>query len=236
MSSNRRKFPLWATILTVIGVTILCGLGTWQVQRLHWKQGLLADIEQAYQVDATKHLIGSDDIMAAWHEDRLALRGTAIGRFLKKSFKLGPRTLNGKQGYHLYSPLLLLDGGTLLVNRGWIPADANMPPPPNGTQRVTGILRKPDIANEFTPLNRPVDNEWYVIDFAQIASEKNLANLAPYVLYVEGTDTGTLPVPVGQKPELFNNHKSYAIFWFMMAGLMVVFYVLRFIVPVKARR
>ena len=144
--------------------------------------------------------------------------------------------MNGQQGYHLYTPLMLLDGGTILINRGWIAADANMPPPPNGTLRVTGTLKKPDPVNKFTPPNRPIDSEWYFIDFGQIATEKHLTDLAPYVIYTEGPAENASPIPVGAKPELYNNHKSYVIFWFMMAGLMIVFYVLRFIVPAKVRR
>ena len=35
-------FPIGLTVATVIALAILCGLGAWQVQRLHWKQGVLA--------------------------------------------------------------------------------------------------------------------------------------------------------------------------------------------------
>lgn len=233
---TKTKLPFWATVLTIICVIILCALGTWQVQRLQWKEGLLSDIEQAYQVDPDTYLIGSEQLMDAYDQNRLALRGTIIGHYLvNKSFKLGPRPRDGKQGYHLYTPLKLLDDGIVLVNRGWIPATANMPVAPTGTLRVKGIIKKPDPANRFTPPNRPIDNEWYTIDFAQIAQEKALPNLAPYVLYIEGKSTEGLPIPVGEKPELYNNHKFYAIFWFMMAGMMVVFYILLFIVPAKVR-
>lgn len=225
------KLPFWGTILTVIGVIVLCSLGTWQVQRLHWKEGLLSEIDQAYQVDISKKLIGSDELLQAYDENRLVLRGTVIGSYmLKKTFKLGPRTHDGKQGYHLYTPLKLLDGGTILINRGWIANETVMPLPPTGTVRVQGLVRKPDAPNKFTPMNNPGDDEWFDIDFAQIASVKNIPKLAPYVLYVEGPDTGVQPIPVGAKPELYNNHKYYAVFWFMMAGLMVIIYTLKFIV------
>src|SRR3954462_14116855 len=40
----RRRFPVGLTIAVAIAFAILVGLGTWQVQRLHWKEGVLARI------------------------------------------------------------------------------------------------------------------------------------------------------------------------------------------------
>jgi surfeit locus 1 family protein len=225
-----QRFPVWATLILFFSFIILCSLGTWQIKRLHWKEGLLAEIDQAYQVDADKNLISSAALLDAYHENRLVLRGTVIGKYLgNKTFKLGPRPHDGRQGYHLYTPLKMLDGGIILINRGWISTDAKLPPVPEGSAlRIKGLLRKPDPANDFTPLNRPADDEWFHIDFAELAKVKALPNLAPYVLYVEGPVSGAEPVPVGAKPELYNNHKAYAVFWFMLAGLMVIIYTIRF--------
>lgn len=226
-----QKPPFWATVLTIVGVIVLCWLGSWQIERLHWKQGLLAEIDQAYQVDINKNLIGSDELLEAYHENRLVLRGTLVGSYmLKKTFKLGPRPREGKQGYHLYTPFKLLDGGSILVNRGWIAEDEVMPLPPTGTVRVQGLVRKPDEPNKFTPMNNPGDDQWFDIDFVQIATVKNIPKLAPYVLYVEAPVAVRQPVPVGERPNLYNSHKGYAFFWFMLAGLMVIIFVMRFIV------
>ena len=37
-------FPVGLTVATLIGLAILIGLGVWQLQRLKWKEGLLAHI------------------------------------------------------------------------------------------------------------------------------------------------------------------------------------------------
>jgi len=44
----RRKLPFWATFLTLIGVIILCALGTWQVKRLAWKNDIVQKLHTAY--------------------------------------------------------------------------------------------------------------------------------------------------------------------------------------------
>jgi len=38
------RFAVTPALATVLGMAILIGLGVWQVQRLHWKEGLLARI------------------------------------------------------------------------------------------------------------------------------------------------------------------------------------------------
>ena len=42
--TGRLRPLLWPGVMTVAMLAVLLGLGTWQVQRLHWKRGLLAQI------------------------------------------------------------------------------------------------------------------------------------------------------------------------------------------------
>ena len=37
------RFTFWPTVVSVPAFIILLGLGTWQVQRLHWKENLIAE-------------------------------------------------------------------------------------------------------------------------------------------------------------------------------------------------
>ena len=44
---GRRTWRFWAALVLVpAALVILLSLGTWQVNRLHWKESLLADIQQ----------------------------------------------------------------------------------------------------------------------------------------------------------------------------------------------
>ena len=42
----RRRFPWLAMLLGVPAIIVLLGLGTWQVQRLQWKEALIATISE----------------------------------------------------------------------------------------------------------------------------------------------------------------------------------------------
>ncbi|MBI2233864.1 MAG: SURF1 family protein [Micavibrio aeruginosavorus] len=220
-----RRPPFWASLLTLVGVIILCSLGTWQVQRLHWKRGVLAAIDLAY--DSAPQPLSAADIERSAERKTLFLRGTVRGHFItEKSLHLVPRVFEGRQGYHLVTPLVMEDGGTILVNRGWMPLETRTDPDASGDVAVTGLLRKPDRANAFTPKNASSGNTAYSLD---------LQGFLPYVLYAENRDEGQLPIPVGAKPVPQNNHLSYAIFWFTMAGLLLVIYALRFLVPARKK-
>ena len=43
----RLRRLLWPGVMTVAMLAVLLGLGTWQVRRLHWKRGILAQIARA---------------------------------------------------------------------------------------------------------------------------------------------------------------------------------------------
>jgi surfeit locus 1 family protein len=42
-----RRIPIIPTIITAVGILILCGLGRWQLERREWKRDLIASLEAA---------------------------------------------------------------------------------------------------------------------------------------------------------------------------------------------
>lgn len=217
------KVPFWATTLTILGVIVLCSLGKWQIDRLQWKQGLLQEIEAQYTRDADQNrlTINSNPIQ----------RGVVNGHFIAdKEFKIGPRTYDGKPGYHVITPLRIKDGSHLLVNRGWIPLDLEKEAYEisNRSYHVVGLLRNPDTQNPFTPENNIDEDIWYWIDFDAITKSKNIQNLWPAMLYAE-ENKKDFPIAAATKPQLRNDHLQYAFFWFSMAGILIVIYGLRFL-------
>lgn len=233
------KPPLWATVLTLCGFLVLCALGIWQVQRLQWKTEILQALQTAETISAAPDLSHEDIATLAANPDDLALIRYVFvhGRWRHdKEIAVGPRTWQGKPGFHIITPLQLEGGGTVLVNRGWVPLDkklsASRPESlvPADQGLAMGLLRRPESPSVFTPANNPASEEWYRINPAQMAKARGLEDVAPLVLYAR-LDGGSASLPVKDalhwRPN--NNHLGYALFWFTMAALLLVIFYLRFI-------
>lgn len=230
MTSNcGRPFNWRAALITLPIVLLLLGLGTWQLQRLQWKEGLLAEIAAQQQQPALTML---------QHEvaDNLNYRRAELTGLLDRGagYRLWPRTYEGRGGYHWLVPMVVAtaagptakpDGLLLLVNLGWLPDDA--PPPSTAGSDVevlTGTLRRPDPGNSFTPANPATGNTIYRVDLEEISADLG-APVFPYVLYAD--KIGNQPPLGGQITlSLPNNHRRYAITWFVLAGAVLVIYAL----------
>lgn len=214
-------------VLTLGGVGVLCTLGTWQVQRLAWKEDIVARIESAR---AAPQIFTYDGLQTLAQEDTPLAYGSVHGLLLTAHEVLvGPVTGDGGEiGYNLVTPVAL-DGGTILVHRGWmdeqtskdISARAYTAPK---SMTFTGIVRKPDY-NRFSSGNNPAGDQWLRLDPAQIASAKNLERTLPLVMYADATSVPFPNItlnPPGWAPR--NNHRQYAIFWYTMAAVLAGFY------------
>lgn len=216
-----------AGVLTLGGIGILCTLGTWQVQRLAWKENIIVRLESARA--APQHFT-FDSLQSLNAQEPPLAYGSVRGTLLSdKEILIGPKTNeDGMIGYHLVTPLKI-HGGTILVDRGWVDSDAANP-----AHRVhltspvpvtfTGVVRRPDY-NRFSSGNNPAGDQWMRLDPAQIADAKHLGPTAPLVAYAEQADrkfdAAAMNEP-GWAPR--NNHRQYAIFWFSMAALLAGFY------------
>ena len=234
MSAQSRTFPVAATCMMVIGVIILCGLGTWQLYRLDWKQGILAELDHAYSGDEQSPL----PLTAMRVGEPSFAYGSVRGEMLvDRAFLLGPRVLNKEIGMSLMIPLRLDEGGIILVNMGWSDQDLSTLQEAFGSAqsvRVTGLVRKP-YWSSFMPENMPEQDQWYRPDLEEIAAAKGLNDVMGYILYA--FDLGGVKAEVFPRNERWspkNNHAQYAAFWFSMALVLIGIYYLRFFVAGKS--
>lgn len=222
-----KKPPIIATFLMLLGVAILCSLGTWQLNRLEWKEKLVAKLEAEYAKDASVEILGPDDIKGNFDFKRGTLRGTYD---YDKQVRVGPRVYEHIPGDHIITPFRLRDGSTILVNRGWVSDAWRDDKQGQENATVTGLIRLPAANNSLTPKNVPEKKQWYSIIPTEIGTHYGLENVSPYVLYIENTDPrAPYPIAAATKPDLPNNHFQYALFWFAMAGTLVTIYALRFL-------
>lgn len=228
----------WPTIFSVPAFILMIGLCIWQVQRLHWKADLIA--ERAARVTAEPAAlpaVGADPAAMEFHRVRLE------GAFLHdKELYLGARSLNGNPGYHILTPFALAEGGTVLVDRGWVPVarkapDSRAEGQVAGAQAVEGIVRLPHGKAWIQPENEPGNNMWFFIDLPAMAAASGIDLRTD--LFVEAgpaENPGQYPVGGQTRVALPNDHLQYAITWGLLAVALAVIYVLYHLNLERARK
>jgi surfeit locus 1 family protein len=227
-----RPYP-GLTIATLILFAILCGLGVWQVQRLHWKLGLIATINGHMAAPP----VSLDRIMAMTGEEAQYRRVTLTGRFDHAHEAYVFTTAEGAPVYHVLTPFLTGSGRTLMVDRGAVPEEKLDPASravgnPEGETSVTGVWRVPDAPGFFTPPPEPARHLWYARDLAGIAAADHLRLAAPVVIEADAApNPGGWPKGGQTVMDLPNNHLSYAVTWFGLAlcllGVWLAYHVSR---------
>ncbi len=143
-------------IFFLAGFGLTAALGTWQVERLHWKEGVIARIAQAHGQPPMATLPQDEASLEAKKFYFVRLRGSWVPNV---EFDLTPRYYGEEFGYWIISPLKLADGRTVLVNRGWVPAQkkdiAKRPQTRvSGPAELTGMIRTGNERSWFTPEER----------------------------------------------------------------------------------
>jgi surfeit locus 1 family protein len=221
-----RGWRLWAGLVLVpVAMAILLSLGTWQVNRLHWKESLLASIDERSHAPAAD--IADIEAQLAAGEEIDYRHATASGRFLNDKERHFLATFDGEAGFYLYTPLELADGRFLFVNRGFVPYDlkeAGTRPGSllEGPQTVTGLARarlneKP---SSLVPDNNEATNIFYWKDLSRMAASTGLPEdrVLPFFLDADATPVpGGLPKGGVTQVDLPNSHLQYAITWYGLA-------------------
>jgi surfeit locus 1 family protein len=219
----------WPTVFTVPAVLLMLGLGVWQIQRLHWKEGLIAERTERTSAPAIA-LPGADADVGSLEYRHV----TASGEFVHgKEIFLGARSMNGNPGYHVVTPLRTADGRTILVDRGWIPLDRKTPDKRaagnvTGPITVDGVLRLEGTQTWFVPDNRPDLNFFFWVDLPTMAKLAGLPNTETryFVEAGKAPNPGGFPIGGQTRINLPNDHLQYAITWFSLAIALSVIYVL----------
>lgn len=209
-----RKNVAIPLVFGILGVAVLVSLGKWQVDRLAWKEGVLADIEAR---------ISADPVPLPEEVDRAAdryLPVTVSGRIEPRSLRVLVSQKRVGAGYRLISPL---DTGTrrVLLDRGFIPVEDEIPAPPDGRVTVTGNLHWPDDRLESTPENDVAGNMWFARDVARMAEALETEPVLVIAREITPPEQSVSPLPVdtGGIP---NDHLEYALTWFSLAVIWAV--------------
>lgn len=226
-----RSFAV-AAAFTLVGLAILLALGTWQMQRLSWKNDLIARAESRSQGEPAPlpEPEAWDGLVPEEYEYR-AVQFT--GRYLHEAEMHAytvlsePRGAHGGQGWWVMTPLELDGGGWVIVNRGFVPEDRkNAALRPQGQSvgevSVQGLMRVPQRRGFFVPDDDIGNNVWFTRDPARMAQAAGLEGpVAPFFVDASGTPSGGLPQGGETRLSFRNDHLGYALTWYGLAATLI---------------
>ena len=199
-------------VFASLGLALLLSLGVWQVQRLGWKQGLLAEMD-ARLLAAPVEL---PEVIDPARDGFLAVRAT--GRFTGEDRLVMASRKGVGAGWLVVAGFETDTGRRLLVDRGFLPDAARDRPRPETAAEITGNLHWPDEVDRFTPAPDPARGLWYARDVPALAAE---LGTEPALIVLRSTSEAAPPaLPTPLDTSLVpDNHLSYAITWFSLAAI-----------------
>jgi surfeit locus 1 family protein len=218
----------WPTVITVPLILVMIGLSVWQVQRLYWKEGQIAErVSRTTAAPIALPPSGSD--LAPLEFRHVAVTGSFDHGH---EFYLAARSQNGNVGYWIVTPLKIEGGDTVLIERGWVPEDKKLPDSRTagqvtGTVTLNGFIRLPQVKSFFQPENEPQKNVWFYLSPAEMARAAGIPARTDLYLDADMTpNPGGFPIGGQTRINLPNDHLQYAITWALLALSLAVVYVI----------
>ncbi|WP_326674500.1 SURF1 family cytochrome oxidase biogenesis protein [Streptomyces sp. NBC_01257] len=229
-----RQWLILALIALVL-IPTMVELGFWQLHRHEHKvaqnalisRNLKADPVPVATLTSPGHTVPRADYWRAV---------SATGTYDEKHEVVVRRrtATDGSIGVHVLIPFDLKGGGTVMINRGWVPSASDqyafpdVPAVPRGEVTVTGRLKADETtgASGIKDLSDLPDRQVMLINSSQQAKLLSRPVLGGYI-----EQTG--PEPKGDRPELIEApeddsigpHMAYAVQWWLFAGGVPVGYV-----------
>lgn len=220
---------IW-TLAIIVFVTLLI-LGTWQVNRLEWKETLLSQIDERLR---SQPVTISEIIERVKNANSFEYQPVMVeGIFDHTKERHFFATHQGRTGYYVYTPLRF-DGGIVFINRGFVEYDLKDPQlRPQG--QIAGVVSVSGLAraalsekpSSLVPDNDVVKNIYYWKDLTSMAGSVDLVienhQVQPFFIDAFKSDIpGNYPIGGVTLIDLPNNHLSYAFTWYGLAATLVI--------------
>jgi len=201
-------------LIGLLGCAVLIGLGIWQVQRLAWKEALLAEIAAKLAAPAgglpPPGAVAADPDAWRYTPVRVAGRTTGEDVLVISGMKgVGP-------GYQVIAAFATDGGRRILIDRGFLPEALRGRPRPPVALELAGNIHWPREADGYTPEPDLANRLWFARDVAGIAAFLNTEPLLVVAAEPGGDAQAIEPVPLGTDG-IPNDHLQYAITWFSLA-------------------
>ncbi|WP_263081396.1 SURF1 family protein [Endozoicomonas sp. Mp262] len=212
-------FKLRLSLLVLLLLPLLVGLGLWQLSRYQQK----LELEQTWE--ARKQLAPMPISRLNDYQDPLYLPIKVQGRFVSDTyFLLDNQVFNGQAGYELLMPFVTNEGQWILVNRGWLPSTGSREELPaagidNRQYELSGTI--------YRAMGKPfllAEDQWQegwpkviqAVDYSRISSVLSQA-IPPLLLVLNANEPGSLQVRPIKAVMSSAKHLGYALQWFTMA-------------------
>ena len=208
-----QKQLIFPAALGVIGAAILLSLCVWQVQRMAWKNGILAQIDARIVADPVALPLDLDPVADKYLPVFVkGTTGTDEILVLTSQSKQGP-------GFRVITSFDI-DDRRVMLDRGFIRQTDVDAARPATSLVVTGNVHWPDETDSYTPAPDPASGMWFARDVDKMAAA---LKTEPVLIIARSSspDSGLItPLPVTSS-SISNDHLEYAITWFLMALVWV---------------
>ena len=221
--TTRGRFPWGLTIASALSFALLVSLGSWQVQRLQWKRGLIAGAEAA----AARPPAPLQDVVRGGSVEFRRVIVDCPG--LRTAPFVELQTIHeGQAGVRLISACPIGEE-VYLVDRGFVADVISARPPVTAAVtpwRIEAVVRTPSGPG---PMALPPEgSRFYARDAAAMARALDAdGRLAPVTLFaITSSNPEWLALKPSAPPAAFaNNHLGYAITWFGLALALAGVYI-----------
>jgi surfeit locus 1 family protein len=219
----RPRFPWGLTIVCALAFALLVSLGVWQVQRMQWKEGLIAAAEAAAAITPS-------DPRTAFRRGEFARLAVDCPGLATAPYVELQTIHDGEPGVRLISACRPAGFGfAILIDRGFVSETISARPPVSASTepvRIEGQLRR---STPPGPMALPPEGRRF---FARdhMAMAEALGVRSDVMALMAYATTSSNPEWLALKPSappaaFSNNHLGYALTWFGLALALAGFYI-----------
>ena len=195
-------------------ILIVLSLGTWQVFRLYSKNNLISNLEKNLKKNSTNFNL---DISEEYTKVFLKKKNLKFRIFLYHLYK-------GEIGFKVIVPYEVNSTMVVLVDKGWVKKDKInlIKNTVFNDEIIEGYTKKIKEKNFFTPSNNIKEDFSYSVDMDNLKKSFS-KNIYPFLI-IQTTQSNKDIIPNNYEVRLSNNHLQYAITWYGLALVTVIFF------------
>jgi len=236
------------TIFAIVAVVVTIRLGIWQLDRLEQRR----EFNSRVNAQISQPVLELDALHVGDDIENMEYREVIVNGVYDHTQEIAIRNQHWQNqwGFHLVTPLII--SGTdvaVLVDRGWIPADAADPSTwalyaEPGIVEIRGVIRASKVKADFGGRSDPTQDSsdeqiaiWNFVNIDGISQQTTHKLLPGYIQQAPESSRVSLPYRTQPTLDLSEGpHQGYAIQWFTFAAIAFFGYPLLVFTKEKKRK